>query len=688
MLLLLVSISFNTNLYLRTDLFTHLKYSDYVYITTDEGGLLSFEPEDSTWKNKTIVSGLFSNTTNDIAVRNDTVWVITPGGLTIFNKELEFLNSLEFNPLFFNDTNPKTIELYDSRVILGGETGLQWFDIDDFDDLSRVDKMDYGFTIFDILPLDTCYILGTSDGIYKSYNFTNIDTIKVENLLPTYTLSLIGSSIWAGGSWGCKNITEDTFLFSLHTVMQIEEIDTSIYIATSGGLYKYENNIWIRLSPGNVKGVSKTNHYDSPIFVARGEGLKNVDWSEFIRPPGLSSNKVCDLTETPDGSIYISHRDTWKITKYDGKDWEILNRNNEWGIPGGILFNIESDSEGKIYIGVWYDENPLIPNEEDTILYEWDPRLSSFPKTIHLPVSAKTIAGMMIDSDDNLWIGAFHGDINDWVLNMHRLEGVEDSLEWTIYTDPLIKWVRVFAEGVNAIYGGNSPTIGGAGIHIFYSDGVLDNITGNLGSSTVSMNADLEGDIWAGLENNLIHISGDEVVEVFNSGNSDLLRDKVDGIAFDFQGGMWCYHSSDGLSYRDPENKWSSYRGFSYVDADDITYPLHFSSNNKLYIGTYEGLYELDIDFNIPKDSLEYPGTNVYPNPFNASEHDFLYFSSGELDGKVIYIYDVYGKLKGEHRVNGDYLRVNVDDLKSGLYLYVVKGEEGVLDRGRFVIVR
>jgi hypothetical protein len=663
-------------------MFTNLKYSDYIYITTNEGGLLSFEPRGSTWKSKTIVSDLYSNTTNDIAVRNDTVWVITPGGITIFNRELEFLNSLEFNPLFFNDTNPKTIELYDSKVILGGETGLQWFDISEFDNLRRVDKIDYGFTVFDILPLDTCYILGTSNGIYKSYNFVNLDTVKIENLLPTYTLSLIGSSIWAGGSWGCKNITEDTSLFSLNTVRQIEEIDTNIYIATSGGLYIYENGIWVSLSSGDVRGVCKTDCYDSPTFIVRGEGLKNVDSSEFIRPPGLASNKVCDLTETPDGSIFITYRDMLKITKFNGKEWETLNKNNQWGIPGGILYNIESDSKGRIYFGSWYWN-------EDNILYKLDTEEDSIPFSINLPVNATTITGMMVDSRDDLWLGAFNRFTDeDWVLKMHPLEGVEDSLEWTIYTDPLIKWVRVFAEGENAIYGGNSPTSGGAGIHIFYYDGILDHVTGNLGSSTVSMNNNLEGDIWAGLENNLVHIKEDEVVEIFNSGNSGLLGDQVDGITFDFQGGMWCYHSGEGLSYRDPENNWFSYRGFAYIDADDITQRLHFALDNKLYVGTYEGLYELDIDFNVPEDSLEYPGTNVYPNPFNASEHDYIYFSSGELDGKMIYIYDVYGRLEGEYIATGTYLRVDVGDLKSGLYLYVVKGEDRVLDKGRFVIVR
>ncbi|MCK4226721.1 hypothetical protein KAX29_07505, partial [candidate division WOR-3 bacterium] len=89
MLLFLISISITSTLHLRTDRFTSLEYSNYIYITTDDGGLLAFNPEDSTWENRTIISGLFSNTTKDISIRNDTIWVLTPGGITLFNRELE-----------------------------------------------------------------------------------------------------------------------------------------------------------------------------------------------------------------------------------------------------------------------------------------------------------------------------------------------------------------------------------------------------------------------------------------------------------------------------------------------------------------------------------------------------------------------------------------------------------------------
>ena len=680
MLLFLISISITSTLYLRTDRFTSLEYSNYIYITTDDGGFLAFNPEDSTWENKTIISGLFSNTTKDISIRNDTIWVLTPGGITLFNRELELIKKRDFD-FFFYDDNPNMVVLNDSLVILGGETGLQWFPIRDIDNLSRmVNHIDYGFNVFDILPLDTCYFLGTSEGIYKTYAFSNTDTVKIENLHNTYTLKKIGASIWAGGSWGCKNVTEDSAAFSGNTVRQIAEIDNKIYIATSGGLYEY-NGGWDRLSSGDVRGVCKPDSYDSPLFTVRGQGLLTLSSADYIRSPGIASNRICDLTQTPDGTIYIVHRDTRRVSKFDGKEWEILNRSNEWGFPGGILFNIESDSEGRIYFGFWYWN--VVP-----ILYQWKADEDSFPQPIELPVPAGTIAGMIVDRNDDLWIGAFAGATNDWILKMHRTAGEEDSLLWTVYTDPSIKWVRVFAEGAEAMYGGNSPTSGGAGIHILSPLGSVSNVIGNLGGSTVSMATDLGFDIWAGLENSLVHISGDEVSEVFYASNSGLLSDKVDGLAFDFQGGMWCYHSGEGLSYRDPEGNWERFRGFSFVEGDDVTYPLHFSQNHHLFIGTYDGLYEVDIDFNIPEDSLRYPGTNVYPNPFNVDEHDYLFFSSDDLGGKTIYIYDIYGRRKGEYQASGDYLRIEGVDLPSGLYFYVVKGEEGVVDKGRFVVVR
>lgn len=676
MLLILISISITTNLHLRTDRFKSLEFSELLYITTDGGGLLSFSPVDSLWKNRTTFSGLFSNNTRDIYIRDDSIWVLSPGGITIYDSALTAINTIDFNPLFFNDTAPNTIVLKDSILILGGETGLQWFKIRDIDNITRVDHIEYNFSVFTIFPQDTCYLLGTSNGVYWTTDFS--DTLLIESQSNTYTLNLIDNSIWAGGSWGCKNITDDTAFFSGYTVWQILKIDEKVHIATTGGLYEY-NGIWERIANGDVRGVCKVEDYDSPLFVVRGEGLKTLTSSDYLRAPGLASNKICDLTQTPDGKIYLTHRDTRRISTFNGEKWEVLNRNNEFGFPGGIIFNIESDSKGIIYFGLWYWADA-------PIIYQWNPEVDSIPQPIELPVNAQTVGGMMVGRNDDLWIGAFLS-LSDWILNMHRVEVDEDSLEWTVYSAPSIKWVKVFAEGKEMVYGGNSPTVGGAGIHIFCTDGSVDEVVGGLGSSTLSMSTDIEGDVWAGLEDRLVHISGKEVKEIFHTGNSGLLSNKMDGLAFDFQGGMWCYHSGEGLSYRSPTGNWTTFQGFSYAEEDDGTYPLHFSRDHRLFICTYEGLYEINVDFNIPQSTDGYAGTNVYPNPFNAVQNKYLYFSSEDLAGKRIYIYDIYGRLKDEFYVSEDYLRMEVD-LPSGLYFYVVKGEGGVVDKGRFVIVR
>jgi hypothetical protein len=676
--LLLLSLTVNkSNLYLQTNLFNNSVYSDYIYLTTDYGGLVSFDPRDSSWNSVNSVSGLPSNETKDVVVRGDSVFVLSKGGITIFDKELNRIDFQDFNSLFFTDTDPYCIRLYRNKVILGGERGIQRFDLNDFGNLRRVvEHIDYNFQVFEILSLDTCYLLGTSRGVFKAdANFR--DTVLIDNYGYVYSLLVYGSSIWAGGSWGCKEITADTAVFSDDTVWYIGKIDERIYTATKRGLYRYVGN-WQRLHGGDVRSFVRVSPVDVIVAVVRRNGLRFEGSSNYIFPPGLVSNMVTDLTQTPDGKIYVSYKNSRSISVLDGNEWEILNRGNSWGLSGGHLFNMESDSQGRIYFGLWFWQ-------QDDILYCWDARNDTMPEPITLPVPATTISGMLVDNNDDLWIGLFRapGDEDNWVLKMHRVD--EDSLEWSVYVDPEIKWKRVFAEGSAGIYCGNSPTDGGAGIHIL-REGTIRKVIGNLGSSTLSLASDLDGNIWAGLENSLVYISGENVERVYTSG-------KVDGLAVDFQGGVWCYNSESGLSYLSPEEVWESLpeelRNLQSFSLEDVVYPLHFIDNNRLFIGTYNGLYEFELNYNYP-DSGQ---INVYPNPFNYQRHNRLYFSARGLGGKNILIFDIVGKIKGNYAIPPEYYEdfwIEKDqlELSSGLYLYYVTDGGRIIHRGKFVVVR
>jgi hypothetical protein len=274
---------------------------------------------------------------------------------------------------------------------------------------------------------------------------------------------------------------------------------------------------------------------------------------------------------------------------------------------------------------------------------------------------------------------------------MHRLN--EGSFQWTTYSGQGIVWKRVFAEGEEGIYCGNSPTDGGAGIHILRENGDVERVIGNLGSSTISMTADLKGNVWAGLETGLAYIVDNNVEEIYTSSNSDLVSDKVDGLAVDFQGGIWCYNGQNGLSYLNPEENWESLpeemKQIQPFILDDINYPLHFTAEGNLFVCTYNGLYEFDINFSYA-DSGE---VNVYPNPFNYERHARLNFSASELGGKNILIYDLIGDLKGEYVVPSGREVFSLDfpediDLSSGLYLYFITEENNVIYKGKFVVVR
>jgi hypothetical protein len=672
--LLLLSVTVNTReLHLRMDLFNNSIYSGYIYMTTDNGGLISFNPHDSTWNWINRVSGLPSNNTKDVFIRGDSVFVLSEGGITILDKELTRINFQDFNPIFFSDTDPNCILLDKNKVILGGESGIQWFNLNRFGNLNRVEKVDYNFEVFEIFPLDTCYLFGTSRGVFKSdSNFS--DTTIIESSGETYSLFVSGNSIWAGGSWGCKEITGDSAFFSEDTVWSIGKISEDIYIGTKRGLYRCEEN-WHRVHGGDVRGFTRVQN--KRVSVVRGLGILWVGSSSYSSPPGLASNMVTDLTQTPDGKVYISYKNTKKISVFESNEWKILNRGNYWGLSGGYLFNIESDSEGKVYFGLWYWQ-------QTDILYCWDTRNDTMPRPIDLPISATTITGMLVDGKDDLWIGLYrtseYGGGN-WVLKMHRGSG--NSIEWTVYQDPEIIWKRVFAEGFSGVYCGNSPTEGGAGIHILGEDAVdKQAVIGYLGSSTISMCSNHRGSIWAGLEDRLIYISG-------NSVERTEISNRFEGLAVDFLGGLWCYNTMEGLSYLNPEGNWESLpqelNDIQSFSLEDIIYPLHFTEDRKLYICTYNGLYEFDLDFNVPVSRK----VNVYPNPFNYEDHDSLSFSAEDLEGKTLLIYDIIGNKKGEYEISSENNVFSIDiDLSSGLYLYFVTEDEKVLYKGKFAVVR
>jgi hypothetical protein len=648
-------------------------------MATDNGGVVSFDPEDNTWDWVNSYSGLSSNFAKDLFLRGDSIFILTGDGINVLDTDLSFLGFQGFNSLFFvGDTDPDCICLYENTIILGGGNGVQWFNLSDFGNLSRVvDHRDYDFQVFDIFPLDTCYIFGTDRGVYKVDSDFR-DTVLIDASGETYSLFVDGTSIWAGGSWGCKEVRGDTAVFSDDTVWSIDKIDEEIYIGTKSGLYKRAGGVWNRIRGGDVRGFASLTQNDNIISVVRGRGVRFENPYSLKYSPGLISNLVTDLTQTPDDKIYISYKGTRRISMFDGISWNTLNNGNSWNLSGGNLFNIESDSRGRIYFGFWYWE-------EVPILFCWDTQNDTMPKPIDLPVFATTVTGMLVDNNDDLWIGLLSSStLNNWVFKMHR--ETDGSLIWTEYSDPEIVWKRVFAESPEGVYCGNSPTDGGAGIHILNENGSFEKVMGNFSSSTISMASDLEGNIWAGLEDRLVYISGNNFERVET-------QERFEGLAVDFQGGLWGYNSMEGLSYLNPEGFWESLpqelTGIKPFGLDDVISPLHFTGDRNLFICTYNGLYEFDLDFD-PSDSNE---VNVYPNPFNYQEHDRLIFSVSDIGGKSIFIYDIVGNLQGEYHVpseNDEIFWVERDqiDLSSGLYSYFITEEGNVIHKGKFVVIR
>lgn len=100
----------------------------------------------------------------------------------------------------------------------------------------------------------------------------------------------------------------------------------------------------------------------------------------------------------------------------------------------------------------------------------------------------------------------------------------------------------------------------------------------------------------------------------------------------------------------------------------------------ELIVGNYAGgLAYFDGRAEIPVrvPSIMQQNVNIFPNP--ASEIVNINLSSNDF--KSLKVYDICGKLLMEKLIDNQYITLNINDLKSGVYLILLEGEKGFVEQ-------
>ena len=376
-------------------------------------------------------------------------------------------------------------------------------------------------------------------------------------------------------------------------ITSICEDDSSLWIATHGGLVKFDGLNWKTYTPSNcdistviINEIAVDNKNNK--WLAAGRGLIKFNDSTFIsynENTPIWMQELNSISIDKNGNIWVGFFEG--LVKFDQKNWTVFSDTNS-GLPAHEVDVILTDEDNNKWIGTfdWQNNGRFVKFDEQnwTVFKTWKGDLIS-----------NYIGFIKQDSKGNIWIGLQNG-----LTKINGSDWTTYSTKDSLYSPDLLSFNSLTEDDKGNLWFsvlGVWPTDGSPPV-----SGLLK-YDGNNWTEFRPYNSELpicaiykidfsqeDNSIWLGTSVGPVKFDGSTWVTLDTIIN---IIPKKNVLALKINGNIKWFGTIYGLIKYDGNN-WQLYDTSNSDLPDNYIYDINIDNQNNLWISTYNGLAKFD----------------------------------------------------------------------------------------------
>jgi len=653
--------------------------------TATDGAAFKFNFSDSSYTIVTKADGLNSQALTSVTVDNDNkIWFGSQEGyINVFNTQDNSVSKIV--DIFNSGKTQKQI----NQIFVKGDSVFVSFDfglaiisartLSFIDSFLKLGSFPAESKVISAFKSSLIYAVTEYGVAVQKAGTTNLsapeswNTFPLLSFLPNFptpsamqVLEYNGQILLAtsNGIYSFNNISWQPFAFEGKNIINMTVSGSSLYAVTANQVLRYSNGqSSVVYTNGNVTFNSITVTGDQTFYVSTSQGLieyKN-NKARVLYPNGPAGNLFVNLSVDPIGNLWVAtgKNNAGKgFFEFDGNNWKVFDKATYPILPSNDYYNVYAAPDSAIYLANWGRGITIYKNNSIQVYDASNTDLVGVSNDL----SFIAVPDSKTDSKGNLWI------LNTRSASNKPLSVLPKQKEWIHFSfsnpplsesdnlDKLVidqydtKWFTVTINGRFGLYYFNeNKTL----------DNTKDDIQGYLNSSNnllsdliTALAIDNRGYLWIGTNIGINVItdpskastgtSKPKVMDIFGAADkiqtvTCITVDPLDQKWIGTKQGVFVL-SSDGTQLIDQYNTKNS-----PLPSDDIKSIAFDTKNGVAYIGTDYGLAALQTASIQPLQSFS--ELFVYPNPFVLSNDAASLTIEGLIKNSSIRIFNINGNL-------------------------------------------